>query len=360
MENKFTKLFQVATVFIGTIVGAGLASGQEITQFFTAYGLKSFLGILVCGIFYITICSLISKISIDHDLNSYSDVINTISPNLLGKCITLITTLFLISSASIIIAGSGALIHQFFGIPKIIGSIFMIIIAIFFLLKDTDGLIKVNSFIVPSLFVTITLITSLYFIFCKDSITINNLTSFEPKKTGLALSTLLYAGYNTLSACGVIVPLSSKMKNIKVMLLGILIGACGLTVLCFMINILLTVNQPYIYNYEIPLLFVSNRFGSIIQAMLLVIIWLEMFSTEISDVYSISKALEKSFNLEYKRIIFIVLGIAFGISLLGFGNLISKIYPFFGFVSILFISKCIYSMFKNRIVYFFYDHKSKS
>ena len=119
MKKDFTKIFQVAAVFIGTVVGAGLASGKEITQFFTSFGLTSFLGIFFCGLFYILMGSIIAKIGIKYSLNSYSDVLKIISPNLLGKITGVITTFYLISSASIILAGSGALIHQFFGVPKL-------------------------------------------------------------------------------------------------------------------------------------------------------------------------------------------------------------------------------------------------
>ena len=348
MKKELIKVFQVATVFIGTIVGAGLASGKEITEFFTQYGITSFLGIIGCGLFYVLMGSIISRISIYYNLNSYSDVMNIISPNLFGKFTGFITTLFLISSASIILAGSGALIHQFFGIPKIVGSIIMILIAIFFLMRDTEGLIEVNSFIVPGLIGTLTLITILYFAFCKDTVSFSNITSFPPKKSGLAISTILYAGYNTLSASGVLVPLSTQMKKTKIMILGVIIGAIGLTLLCFMINLLLTVNQPYIYKYEIPLLFVANRFGHIIQALLLVIIWLEMFSTEVSDIYSISKTLEQSFNIKFKQAIFIVISIALIISQFGFGNLITKLYPMFGLLSLIFIFQCIIFFFKHK------------
>jgi len=348
LKKDLVKIFQVATVFIGTIVGAGLASGKEITEFFTMYGINSFLGIITCGVFYIIMGSIISKISIDYNLSSYSDVINIISPNILGKFTGFITTFFLISSASIILAGSGALIHQFFGIPKIFGSLIMISIAIFFLLRDTEGLIEVNSFIVPALIGTLTLITALYFSFCKDTISFSNISNFQPQKSGLAISTLLYAGYNTLSASGVLVPLSTQMKKTKTMIIGVIVGAIGLTILCLMINLLLTVNQPYIYKYEIPLLFVANRFGNIIQALLLVIIWLEMFSTEVSDIYSISKTLDQSFNIKFKKAIFIVLGIALLISQFGFGNLITKLYPMFGVLSLIFISQCIIFFFKHK------------
>lgn len=351
MKDNLKLIFQVSTVFIGTIVGAGLASGKEITQFFTQYGIKSFIGIIGCGIFYIIIGSIISKISIHHELNSYSDVINLISPNLIGKLTGFITTLFLISSASIILAGSGALIHQFFGIPKIIGSLIMICISLFFLLRGTDGLIQVNSFIVPGLITTITLITILYFCFSPNTVSIDNVLSFKPKRSGIFLSTLLYAGYNTLSASGVIVPLSNQIKKTKIMIMGIIAGVTGLTILCSMINLLLTVNQPYIYNYEIPLLFVANRFGNIIQAVLLMIIWLEMFSTEVSDVYSISKTLEQSFNVEFKKIIFVVIAVALIISQFGFGNLITKLYPLFGLLSLLFISQCLFYYWKNKKIF---------
>ena len=341
MKNELIKIFQVATVFIGTIVGAGLASGKEITEFFTKYGIGSFLAIIACGIIYITLGFIISKVSVDYNLNSYSDLINIISPNVLGKFTGFITTFFLISSSSIILAGSGALIHQFFGIPKLLGSLIMIVIAVFFLLRDTEGLIEVNSFIVPGLIGTLTLITALYFSLCKDTISLNNIYSFAPQKSGLVISTILYAGYNTLSASGVLVPLSTQIKKTKTIIIGVIAGAIGLTLLCLMINLLLTINQPYIYNYEIPLLFVANRFGNIIQALLLVIIWLEMFSTEVSDVYSISKTLEQTFNIKFKKAIFVVLGIALLISQLGFGNLITKLYPMFGLLSLLFIVQLI-------------------
>lgn len=350
MKDELSRIFQVAVVFIGTIVGAGLASGQEIKEFFTSYGVLSFLGIIACGIFYVILGSIVSKISIKYKLNSYGDVIKIVSPNILGKITGVITTLYLISSASIILAGSGALIHQFFGIPKIIGSLIMVVFAIFFLLRDTNGLIEVNSFIVPILIVTITLITLLYFMFCKDMVSFQQMTKFEPTKTGIALSTILYAGYNTLCCLGVLVPLSNQIRKPKTMFFGIALGALGLMLLSAAINFLLMINQPYIHKFEIPLLFVAQPFGNIIQSLLLVVILLEMFSTEVSDVYSISKTINHTFNIDFKKGIFIVILIALPISRIGFSKLIGSLYPFFGLLSLVFIS---------QTVYFYYKHKKE-
>ncbi|MDV4150155.1 transporter [Clostridium sp. AL.422] len=348
MKDELSKIFQVAVVFIGTIVGAGLASGQEIKEFFTSYGIVSFLGIIVCGIFYIALGSIVSKISIKYKLNSYGDVIKIVSPNILGKITGVITTLYLISSASIILAGSGALINQFFGVPKIVGSLIMVGFAIFFLLRDTNGLIEVNSFIVPTLVITIMLITFLYFMFCKDMVSLEQMTKFKPEKTGIVLSTILYSGYNTLCCLGVLVPLSNQIRKPKTMFFGIALGALGLVALSFSINFLLMINQPYIHKYEIPLLFVAQPFGNIIQALLLIVILLEMFSTEVSDVYSISKTLDNTFNIKFRNGIFIVLLIALPISRIGFSNLIGSLYPFFGMLSLVFIMQTVYFYFKHK------------
>lgn len=347
MRKDFLKIFQIAVVFIGTIVGAGLASGKEITEFFTSFGIKSFIGIIFCGIFYVIMGSIIAKISIMYKLNSYSDVMKTISPNLFGKLTGIITTLYLISSASIILAGSGALINQSLGIPKIVGTLLMLTLAIFFLLRGTNGLIEINSLIVPSLFIVITSITILYFLLCKDIVSFDTINNFKPRKEGVLISTILYAGYNTLCSSGVLVPLSTETKNSKVMVLGIIFGSLGLTILCIMINLLLSANQPYIYNFEIPLLFVANRFGPLVQAFLLIIILLEMFSTEVSDVYSISKTLQQSFNIDFNKGIFLVLSFALPISQIGFTNLITTLYPLFGILSLLFILQCIIFYFKH-------------
>ena len=132
------------------------------------------------------------------------------------------------------------------------------------------------------------------------------------------------------------------------MILGVLLGAIGLAALSFVVNLLLMINQPYVYEYEIPLLLVAQRFGTIIQALLLTVILLEMFSTEVSDVYSISKTLNRIFKIKFNNAIFLVILIAFPISTIGFSNLIKTLYPLFGGLSLLFIFQTILFYLKNK------------
>lgn len=340
MKKQFILIFQISAVFIGTIVGAGLASGQEICQFFTTYGYRSFMGIALCFFIYIIVGSIIIELSIQYKLNSYNELITLVSPGFFGLVTDILTGCFLISSAAIILAGSGALIHQFFGISKWFGILAMSILAIYTLLRDTKGLIEINSFIVPLLITVIVTIFILYLVFFKD-ITMVRIKNVPYSKNMWFLSAAIYGGFNILCCSGVLVPLSKEMTNKKILKGGILFGSIGLTILSAIINLLLLLNIPYIFQYEIPLLYIADRFGRIIQSMLLLIIWLEMFSTEVSDIYSVGKTLEQVFNLTYKKSVILILCVAIPISQIGFVNLIRVLYPGFGVIGFIFMIQCI-------------------
>jgi uncharacterized membrane protein YkvI len=340
--------FQIAAVFIGTIVGAGLASGQEIRQFFTEYGYRGFGGILICCLIYIVIGFMITSISLKYNLKSYTELINLVlRPKIFASFTDGITSLFLLSGAAIILAGSGALIHQYFGVSKWIGILLMAVVSLLVLLRDTKGLIEINSFIVPSLIIVLITIFTMYIFFNKDVVSLSFVKSVPHYKTNWIFSSLLYSGFNILGCSGVIVPLSAEIKNKKSMLWGIIMGALVLTGLTFMINLLLLLNVPYIFKYEIPLLYISHRFGNLIQILLVCIIWLEMFSTEVSDVYSVGKAITQIFKIPYKTAVVLIILIAIPISQVGFVNLISVIYPAFGVISLLFMIECVYFYLKN-------------
>ncbi|WP_040328187.1 transporter [Clostridium ihumii] len=352
LKKRLILIFQAATVFIGTIVGAGLASGQEITQFFTTYGYKGFIGILICAVLYITVSCAMVSISLKFNLNSYSDFINLVSPGFLGKITDILTGLFLVASASIILAGSGALLKQYFAIPSIVGVLIMSLISIIVLLRGTEGLITINSLIVPSLTTIIITVFICYLINFRGNMSLSFMKTVPIHKELLVpgqwiISSFLYGGFNILFCSGVLVPISKEMKDKLSIFIGVTIGALLLTFLSFLINSMLLVNIPEIFKYEIPLLHVVSRFGPLLQILLLIVIWCEMFSTEVSDIYSVGKTLEQKYHISYKTAVIIIMIIAIPISQLGFKNLITYLYPGFGVISLVFITQIFTFYFKK-------------
>ncbi|MCY6371991.1 transporter [Clostridium ganghwense] len=347
MKKYLSLTFQLAAVFIGTIVGAGLASGEEITLFFAKHGYKSFWGLLICLIIYITMGFIIIHISIKYKLKSYNEFIRLVSPGFLGQVTDVITSFFLLSGSAIILAGSGALLHQYFHISKWIGIILMSLLSLYILLKGTEGLLEINSFIVPCLIIIITTIFILFVALSKDIVSVTYIKSIPSSKNNWFISALLYAGFNIISCSGVLVPLSSEIRLKLPLKIAVILGSIGLTIIAFMINFMLILNIPHIFKYDIPLLYIANRFGTLVQIMLLCIMWLEMFSTEVSDIYSLGKTVENVFKISYKKSVILILLIAIPISQFGFVNLINYVYPAFGAISLVFIVQCIIFYYKE-------------
>ena len=53
MKTKWGAVLQIAAVYVGTIVGAGFATGQEIVEFFSRFGFIGLIGILMSGYLFI-------------------------------------------------------------------------------------------------------------------------------------------------------------------------------------------------------------------------------------------------------------------------------------------------------------------
>lgn len=73
MLSRWSGIFQIAAVYVGTVVGAGFATGKEIVEFFTRYGFYGFIGILIAGYIFIFTGTKIMLISARIRASSYEE-----------------------------------------------------------------------------------------------------------------------------------------------------------------------------------------------------------------------------------------------------------------------------------------------
>ena len=60
MMEKKLNLFNVAALYVGTIMGAGFASGREGWQFFGVFGAKGYIGITIAGLLFMGIGMMVA------------------------------------------------------------------------------------------------------------------------------------------------------------------------------------------------------------------------------------------------------------------------------------------------------------
>lgn len=170
------------------------------------------------------------------------------------------------------------------------------------------------------------------FVFAENKITLN-LPSFNSKF--LWFSAVIYAAFNFMTSIGVLYPMASEIKNKKVFIKGCILGSIVLTILALIINYNILIHYPGSFYSEVPNLYVAKKYGPLLPLYLTIIIWLEMFTTEVGCLYSLSKRVQGSFKVSYIfSLVFIIL-ISIPFTFLGFANLIKIFYPPYGLVSII-------------------------
>lgn len=339
---------QIAMIFIGSIVGAGVCSGRELNQFFATYGIAGFVGLIFCGILYIVFSKVIVTITTKYGVSSYDEFVDLVCPKPVAKFINFVLTLFLLSSTSIILAGSGSIINQYFHVPKWVGVLIMFVLSSFFLMRNTEGLFEVNTIVVPTLIVVMTSIFISYIFQNPDTMQFSYMRLIPRQKSNLALSTIVYVSFNILTIIGVMVPLTNEIKKPKEINRGVALGSIVLTVLGAYITFLMLVNPFHPYLYEMPLLGVAMELSPLLQIGMLGIMWLEMFSSQVSNVYSLSYYLRNRFKVPYKKGIFLVVLVAMPFSIIGFAQLVEFLYPLYGILSLVFLIYCLIFIYKDK------------
>ena len=348
MKKRFLSI-QLAMIFVGSIVGAGLSSGRELNQFFSTYGYKGFIGLFTCACAYILVGRMIVDITMKYEVKSYNEFINLVCPRGVGSFTNLILTLFLLSSTVIIFSGSSAVIHQYFGVPRWIGFLLMLVLSTGMLLRNTEGLFEVNMLIVPLLIFIMSAIFISFISRRPETIGIEYMKELPHIKQRWMISSFVYSGFNIISIVGILVPLTYELRDPKAINRGITLGTGILTLVSFFIVFLMLVNYTYPSLYEIPILAVAMEGGRVLRVGLLIVIWLEMFSSQISNVYSLTRSLESKMNISYDKGVFLILGIAAPFSFIPFSKLVDILYPLYGVLSMAFVMCCMIFYIKERV-----------
>src|SRR5690606_18062932 len=148
MMNRSLK---IASAFIGIVVGAGFASGQEILQYFTSFGYWGLAAVLVAGALFGYIGMILTRLGSRMNTKSHEDVIYGISANTPGEVIdfTLILTLFEV--LVVLIVGAGSIFSPRCGPAPALGRSIMIILVVLTIMLNVKKVIPNVSSITPFL-----------------------------------------------------------------------------------------------------------------------------------------------------------------------------------------------------------------
>ena len=344
---------KVVFVIIGTFIGAGFASGQEMYIFFFKYGINGLIGILISSIILGIIISKTLKIIKENNIQSYKEFLDNIivkktsikaknnvsqKTNKLIQTMNIIVNTFILVTFFIMIAGFGTYFAQQFGINQLIGSSILAIIVYIILNTNVKGVVKANEIVVPIL-VTLVIIIGVANL---KNISIINIDNYLIQNDNIAfiLQAILYASYNSILLIPVLITLNKYIKNKKqTTIIGITSTLIILTmsILIFLLLIKVDVN---IENLEMPVVYVVSNMLRILEYIYGIVILGSIFTTAISLGISFLQNTVKN-KKSYTQIALIMCITSVIISKIGFSNLVNILYPIFGYLGILQIYKIV-------------------
>lgn len=151
-------VIKVVWVLIGTIIGAGFASGKEIYLFFNTYGEKGILGIIIASIVTgIIIYKVLMQIG-SLEVNNYKEYLSQMKINSkIKEILNIIINIFLLMSFYIMIAGFCAYFKQEFNIPTIVVGTIVSLACYITFMNNIEGVTKINTILIPFLILMIIL-----------------------------------------------------------------------------------------------------------------------------------------------------------------------------------------------------------
>ncbi|MFD2213183.1 YkvI family membrane protein [Metabacillus endolithicus] len=327
MRRSWIASFQVAAVYVGTVVGAGFATGREIVEFFTKYGIFGLAGILLVGFIFVYIGTKMLILSKRINAASYQDLMIFLFGKKIGRFINIFMLIILLGLTSIMLSGAGAIFKEQLGLSVRLGVIITILLTIAVMFFGIKGLFSVNIIVVPMLILFSTILAV-------QSFSIEAL-SVMPDKTSATfkwiLSAVSYAAFNLTMAAAVLVPLANEIQDEKVLKRGGILGGVFLTAILISSHIALS-TLPNVMDYDIPMAEVMKTTFYAIYFIYIAVIYGEVFTSVIGNLYGLERQVASFLNIPSMIIVCSILCVAAFISKFGYSSLISTLYPIFGYV----------------------------
>ena len=336
-------IFKIASAFMGIIIGAGFASGQEILQYFTSFGTKGTIGAIISILLFGYLGMILTKLGSRLQTDSHKEVIYKISGRYLGVIIDSILVFILFGIGVVMISGSGSIFNQQFGMPNYVGITIMTVLVLITILSNVDRVVKVIAMITPFL------IFGVVVLFIYSMVTMDysfmELESFageQPSATNHWLTSVInYVSLAIAMGASMTLVMGGDEPNEKIASFGGLAGGLGVGILIVMHHLAIFAKVDVVGDLDMPSLGLANQISPIFGVLYSIILFGMIFNSAVSMFFSFGTRFFTPKTKKYNWFVIVAVLVAFGASFFGFKQLVSFFYPLFGYLGLILIGVLI-------------------
>ncbi|UOQ95679.1 hypothetical protein MUO14_11595 [Halobacillus shinanisalinarum] len=325
-------------LIIGTMIGAGYASGRELWQFF---GQDSSLAILLFTIMFIICCMTIMKISYEQRAGHYLPVLRKIVGRHLTGVYDGMIILYLFTTTVIMLAGSGAT-WQAFHFSYRLGVLALIIPLILLFVWDVKGIVAVNSLILPLLIGGLLFVLILF-------ITDQNLSMFAHiNETSNWTAAFPFTALNIVPLIAVLGAIGNKMESKREIWVASVGSGLVLGVVSYLYNNSLIQISEDIILYEIPLFAILKHYPFEMMVFMSIVMWVAIFTTAASGILGLVTRFRDYLRQPLWVLAMATIAIMLPFTSFGFSTLIEYLYPLYGLLNLYVLASILLSPFLHR------------
>lgn len=349
MTTKKLNWIEISALYIGSIMGAGFASGRECWQFFCVFGDKGYIEAAVVTLGFIIFSCMMTYIAGSKNTADLGELVSPFNNTFIDSIPGFILAAFFFMDVIVMTAAGGSLLFQQFGINRIYGGFFIAVMVVITVLGDFERISSVFKFLVPVLFIAAIVMIILII---RSDYSQSGEVVFEPGEMtpNWVVSAVVFLSYNTLAMPAIAANSTLNSKNTKNAYIGAVVGSLCLGILTIALMKALMSDMAFTARFDLPLLGYSIRISPVLNLIYAVILLGSIYSTGSSLYYSFTTKLPSG---EYKKYIVIAGAfIGFLLGLTGFKRLVEYLYPTQGYIGIVFILMIIINFccefYKNR------------
>ncbi|QIB69594.1 hypothetical protein Ami103574_09725 [Aminipila butyrica] len=343
-ENHKLGILSVALMYVGTIMGAGFASGREIWQFFCVFEEKGYIGIFVIGALFLTIGLMTSHIARTLNTNDMGKVIVPGNNEKLVEFVGYFMALMLFTVLITMSSAGGALFHQQLGQSRILGGAVIICLVILTVIGGFERVAKVFRFIMPVLVVVVVSVCLMVIFMDLPQGEEQAELVISPLTPNWFVSAMQYISYNVLALVPIVATASVNAKSRKHALLGTALGAVFLGLLAFVLGKALFTDMGFSQAMDMPMLAYSAKISKGVNLVYTGVLIFAIYASATSNYYGFTTKMKTQKHRKLKIVIIAWLGFLCG--LIGFTNVISFMFPIEGFMGFAIIAMVVVNFFQ--------------
>ncbi|MDG0980168.1 MAG: hypothetical protein P8O79_10595 [Halieaceae bacterium] len=332
---------RVAGAIAAMIIGAGIASGQELMQFFVSEGLYGFGGAFIFFILCAYSCVSLVNHGYKYQCDNPEQFFIRVAGPRVGQFFSWYSTLFLFTVYIVMIAGAAAIAQSALDLNVEIGAALMAGLVLSTVMFGLHSLIVAIGTLGPILVLILIAIAGIT--------VVNNITEIAPGAAAVSglsiasatsawwLSGAIYLSFQFVGLASFLPAVGKSMNNSKVVTNGAILGSLFLLLVIVLICGALMSQIATLHTLEIPMLYLAEKISPSLTGVFGAVMIVSIYTTCAPALWMVLRKLvsdERSVKYKLVSAVVAVSGYIIAVSV-PFSKLVNMIYPTVGYAGII-------------------------